>query len=382
MPPQTTDFFFLACEPSGDMHGEGLLNSLNKTGKNFIIEGIGGPRMRQAGLKCFLPMEEFQVMGFIDILSSLPHLYSLFKCVRTYILKTKPKVVIFIDYPGFNLRLAKSLKRRKCLSKLIHFICPTVWIWGKKRIFTMEKSLDKLLTILPFEPPLFSSNKLSAEYIGHPLISKTGAHIYDPQWRRTYHIHPTQTLISIFPGSREKELKRNFPLQLKCAKKLIKGKKDFSILVSLSSKKFLPFFKKYLDQNIILIDQKHLYELMRETHLALSTSGTVTLELALHKVPTVVTYAITPIDFFLATKVFHIHSPYYALPNIIASKEIYAELFGPKLTEESLFHQCQKLLLSQYNRMSCAQKCEIIKTLLGSQNTNDEATKILLKERD
>ena len=378
MKAQTPDFFILACEPSGDIYGEGILKTLNKAEKNVTIEGIGGPKMRQAGLKCLFPMEEFQVMGFTDILSSLPRLYSLFKQVRLHILKTQPKIVIFIDYPGFNLRLARSLKRKKCTSKLVQFICPTVWAWGKNRILIMEKFLDKLLTILPFEPLLFSSNKLGVEYVGHPLINKTEKHIYDPQWRHFYKISANQMLIAIFPGSREKELQRNFPLQLKCAKKLIQGKEDFSIVVSLSSRKFLPFFKKYAHENFLLIDQKHLYELMRETHLALSTSGTVTLELALHKVPAVVTYAIDPLDVFLATKIFRIHSPYYALPNIIANKEIYAELFGPKLTEDTLLHQCQKLFLSQCNRISCIQRCEALKTLLGPQNTNDEVTKILL----
>ena len=188
------DLFIFAGEPSGDLHGEHLLENLKKKRPNLKIKGIGGPRMRAVGLECLLPMEEFQVMGFIDVLSSLPKLYRMFKKIRDEILSAKPSAVLFIDYPGFNLRMARSLKKRKSPSKLLQFVCPSVWAWGKGRIPLMEKNLDKLMTLLPFEPELFSHGSLDVEYVGHPLISRIESHQYDSQWRSEYGIDENQAI--------------------------------------------------------------------------------------------------------------------------------------------------------------------------------------------
>lgn len=373
------DLFIFAGEASGDLHGEKLLKALQKASPNLKVKGVGGPRMRKAGLDCFLPMEEFEVMGFIDILSSLPHLRRMFKKIREEILTAKPQAVLFIDYPGFNLRMARSLKKHKSSSKLLHFVCPSVWAWGKRRIPLMEKNLDKLMTLLPFEPELFSEHLLDVEYVGHPLITRIESHQYDSNWREQYGIAEDQTLLSLFPGSRQKELERNFPLQLKVAQKFLKDRKDAMLTISCSDEKFLPFLRKHAGDQLKIIQPDHLYELMRASHLAIATSGTVTLELALHRVPTVVTYAITPLDTFLATQVFRINLPHYALPNVIAKDEVFPEFFGPQLTEESLTQALRELAASQLRRERLIRKCEWLKEHLGPKNASDEAAKAVLQ---
>lgn len=373
------DLFIFAGEASGDLHGEKLLKSLQKSSPNLKVKGVGGPRMRKAGLDCFLPMEEFEVMGFIDILSSLPHLRRMFKKIREEILKAKPQAVLFIDYPGFNLRMARSLKKHNSSSKLLHFVCPSVWAWGKRRIPMMEKNLDKLMTLLPFEPELFSENLLDVEYVGHPLITRIESHEYVSNWREQYGIAEDQMLLTLFPGSRQKELERNFPLQLKVAQKFLKDRKDALLAISCSDEKFLPFLRKHAGDQLKIVQPKHLYELMRATHLAIATSGTVTLELALHRVPTVVTYAITPLDTFLATQVFRINLPYYALPNVIAKDEVFPEFFGPQLTEESLTQALHELAASQLRRERLTRKCEWLKEHLGPKNASDEAARAVLQ---
>ncbi|CCB89724.1 lipid-A-disaccharide synthase [Simkania negevensis] len=373
------DLFIFAGEASGDLHGEKLLKALQEARPDLKIKGVGGPRMRKAGLDCFLPMEEFEVMGFIDILGSLPHLRNMFKKIREEILSAKPQGVLFIDYPGFNLRLARSLKKHKTSSKLLHFVCPSVWAWGKRRIPLMEKNLDKLMTLLPFEPELFSHDLLDVEYVGHPLIARIESHEYDSKWRNHYGISEDQRILSLFPGSRQKELERNFPLQLKVAQKFLKERKEFLLTVSCSNEKFLPFLKNHAGENVKIIQMDHLYELMRASHLAIATSGTVTLELALHRVPTVVTYAITTLDTFLATKIFRINLPHYALPNVIAKDEVFPELFGPQLTEKSLTQALHELAASQLRREASIRKCESLKENLGPKNASREAVKAILQ---
>lgn len=372
------DLFIFAGEVSGDLHGEKLLKELYALNPKLKVKGVGGPKMRAVGMDCIFPMEEFQVMGFIDILSSLPKLYKKFKKVKEEILANEPKGVITIDYPGFNLRMAKALAQKNCLSKRIHYICPTVWAWGKRRISIMERSLDQVLTILPFEANLFSKDRLDATYVGHPLISRIGNHCYEPQWNKKYGIERERSILSIFPGSREKEICRNFPLQIKVAKKIQKENQGLLIAISCSDERFLPLIRQQ-GKDLMIIKSKHSYELMRASHLAIATSGTVTLELALHHIPTVVTYAINPLDVFIAQNIFRIDLPHFALPNIIFSGELFPELFGPHLKEETLYHKIQEFMLSEYMRSNCIEKCKKLKNFLGKKDASKEAARAIIK---
>ncbi|MBS0627154.1 MAG: lipid-A-disaccharide synthase, partial [Verrucomicrobia bacterium] len=145
------DLFIFAGEPSGDLHGEALIQNLRSLHPEITISGVGGPKMRAAGLDSILEMEQFQVMGFIAVFLSLPKLIRYFYFLAKTILFLKPKAVLFIDYPGFALRLERHLKKKHFKGKIIHYICPSVWAWGKKRIPLMEKTLDLLISIFPFE---------------------------------------------------------------------------------------------------------------------------------------------------------------------------------------------------------------------------------------
>ncbi len=375
------DLFIFAGEVSGDLHGEKLLKELYAQNSALKVKGVGGPRMRALGMECMIPMEEFQVMGFIDILSSLPRLYKRFKKIKEEILKNKPKGVVTIDYPGFNLRMANALYKKGSQAKRIHYICPTVWAWGKGRIPKMERSLDHLLTILPFEPNLFSKNSLESSYVGHPLISRIGNHSYDPHWNEEYGIESERQILSIFPGSREKELHRNFPLQLQVAKEIQKDHPQLLVVISYSDEKLLPLLKKE-GNDLLIVKPKHSYELMRASHIAIATSGTITLELALHHIPTVVTFAINPIDVFIAQNIFGINLPHYALPNIIHEGELFPELFGPNLKRETLHKKAQEFMLSEYVRSDCIEKCKKLKSFLGEKNASKEAARAIIAALD
>jgi len=211
--------------------------------------------------------------------------------------------------------------------------------------------------------------------VGNPIISRINSHDYDGNWRKEYGITDKQQILSIFPGSREKELLRNFPSQLRTAKRLQKEHPDLLIAVSCSNKKFLP----HLDKDMLIINSNHSYELMRSSHMAIATSGTVTLELALHQIPTVVTFAIRPIDVFIAQTLLRINLPYYALPNIIGKCEIFPELFGPYFTEDNLYKKGMEFLLSQYKRTTCIESCQILKKLLGEKNASLESARTILE---
>lgn len=242
----------------------------------------------------------------------------------------------------------------------------------------MERSLDQLLTILPFEPHYFSQEKLPTEYVGHPLIQRIGSHSYDSRWKEHYQIPQHTTLLSLFPGSRPKEVERNLPLQLRVAKKILVEREEITLAISCADEQFMPLLSPHANERVKIIENRHLYELMRDTHVAIATSGTITLELALHVVPTVVTYAIPFIDLLVAHYLLRIDLPHYALPNLLSQEEIFPELFGPHFTEKNLETEVKALLNSQLKRSLCTVGCQRVQEAIGTHLASERAAEEII----
>lgn len=341
--------FIIAGESSGDHLGAELMRCLPA---DVQVVGVGGPKMRAAKLEEIFPMEDLQVMGFVDVLVALPRLITKFRTALKAILERNPPAVVTIDYPGFNLRLARMLRKKGFQGKICHYICPSVWAWGKSRIQLMEENLDLLLSVLPFEKRYFS--KLSVEYIGHPL-NQIKPNSGSPQ-----------NLIALFPGSRAHEIKKNLPYLLFVKEAF----PEYNFVLSLAQEKYRPLLEQ---ANIPLVSPEEMKTL--KPILAVAKSGTVTLELALAEIPTVVIFAISKLDTFLARHIFKIHLPYYALPNLIAQKQLFPELIGPALSRENLVKNINYLL---ENRESTLEACRTLKTLLGTQNSSAKAAELIL----
>jgi len=372
------DIFVLAGEFSGDLLGKHLLQSLYKLDPNLKVEGVGGPRMRALGMQPLIAMEEFNVMGFVDPLIHLPKLIRYYKIIKREILNSKPKAVVCIDFPEFNLCLSRALHKSNSKSKRIQYVCPSVSVWRKQRIPKMEKSLDQLLTIFPFEPNLFRQDLLDVLYVGHPLIARVKSYSYEKYWKEAYNISDAQQILSIFPGSRKREILYNLPLQLHAAKRLCKKNPNLLIAISCSSEKFFPIIKSFA-QNIPIIDSKHTYELMLSSYASIATSGTITLELALHHIPTIATYFFSAIETFIARKLLRIDLPYYVLPNIIGEREIFPELIGPNLTKDALYERGEEFLFDPHRRINCVENCQKLRKILGEKDASIEAAHAILR---
>jgi lipid-A-disaccharide synthase len=361
------DLFVFCGEPSGDLHGESLVAQLREKSPFLKVFGVVGPRMRAQKVTPILAMEELQVMGFIDVFSNLPKLLYIFYKVTRSILKLQPKVVLTIDYPGFSLRLHRYLKKKGFTGKIVHFICPSVWAWGKHRIAFMEKYLDHLFAILPFEPQIFQ--KIPVKYVGHPLISRIQSYSY-----QKLDLPKNQQIIALFPGSRSKEIARNLPLYLDACKQLCANNPNIHIALSIAQPKFHPQILSILQQKsctipITFVASAQSYELMQQAHLAIAKSGTVTLELAIHSVPTVVTYGLSKLDLIIAKDLLRIRLRFYCLVNILANEEIFPELIGPNFTKKSLILHIYRLLA---NHQPHQEKCKNIREVLGTINTAKE----------
>lgn len=375
------DIFIFAGEQSGDLHGENLIRSLLEKDAHLKIIGVGGPRMRSIKeFNCIFPMEKFHVMGFIDVLIALPKLICNFYFIKNAILKADPKTIVFIDYPDFNLRMAKQLKKSGFKGKICHYICPSIWAWRKNRIFLMEKVLDTLFCILPFEKSYFKHSSLQVNYVGHPLIKRLEEHLPSPLT-----FPEGKKLIAIFPGSRKKEILLNFPMQMQLIQKLAKEFSDLHFVISIAHSRFLSQIKEILAESALLesgrisfIQQEQNYDLMRMAHLAIAKSGTVTLELALHKIPTVIIYGIAPLDLFIARNLLKIKLPFYGLPNIIYQKELFPELFGTNLTKQKLYTLAKNFLLNENARNECQEKCKELYTLLKNRDADGDIAEALI----
>ncbi len=321
------NIFIFAGETSADLYSAMLLVELRQQLPDIHFWGVGGPSSRGL-IECIMPMEKFQVMGLSDVLKSLPSIArSLYKLTRA-IISRNAAMVIIIDQPSFGMRLAKSLRKKGYTGKIVQFVAPTVWAWKKKRADEMAKYFDLLLTLFDFEPAYFSHTKLKTVFAGHPiieLIQKDNSH--------SLSLDPDRPVLAIFPGSRPGEIKRNLKKQLEAAKIFCKKFPSTQIAVSVASHDY----SDELPRGVIVVPFNARYELMKKSHLALAKSGTVTLELALHQVPTVVTYELSLLNWIMAKFVMKVHKmPYFSIVNILCGKEVFFERIKPPVTSNDI----------------------------------------------
>lgn len=354
--------FLLAGEHSGDLHGSHLIKAIQSQSMDYYFSGVAGPLMRETGIETTMPMEHFTVMGYTDVIKALPSLFKKFYILRDHILRTQPEGVIFIDYPGLNIRLAKALRKAGYKGRLIHYICPSVWAWGKKRIGQMSDTLDLLLTIYPFESASFSHTPLKVEYIGNPLFEYISQHNYEENWKKHFPlIRPGSSLIALFPGSRKGEIQRNLPKQLQAAVLFQEKYPDAVFGISCSRSDLKSFIDLKIQEtglkHAFIVPKNYTYELMRDSHSAIAKSGTVTLELALHKRPTVVVYELTKLNWLIAKYLIRLRMPHYCIVNILSNKRVFPELIEKGFTRENLALQLENIHLGP-TRQECLNGCE------------------------
>ncbi len=374
-----THLFILVGEQSGDLHASHLIRALRQQDLSLRFSGVAGPSMLKEGVECIVPMEKFAVMGFTDVIKNFPSLYKQFYLLRDHILKFQPEGVIFVDYPGFNLRMAKALRKAGYKGKLIHYICPSVWAWGKKRIDLMAHTLDLLLTIYPFEANFFGHTSLPVKYVGNPLQEYISKHQYDKNWKNKFP-WTQETMIAIFPGSRLGEIQRNLPKQLQAATLFQKNHPHVVFGVSCSNPVHQSMIEKMIADekvnNAYTVPQEYTYELMQDSHCAIAKSGTVTLELALHQCPTVVVYALSTLNWLIAKFLIRLNLPHYCIVNILNEKRVFPELIKSGYNKENLARELENVYTSPA-RDECLLGCEkIVKLFQGREASHNAAQAI------
>lgn len=351
------NIFIFAGETSADLYAAMLHVVLEKMLPTHHFWGVAGPSSRYA-IETYLPMETFQVMGISDVIKALPRLYRAFCKIKKEILKRMPEMVIIIDQPSFGMKLAKALRKQGYTGKIVQFVAPTVWAWKPERAAEMAKYFDLLLTLFDFEPAYFADTSLKTVFVGHPICE-----LIEHDHGQSLSLDPERPVLAIFPGSRPQEIKRNLKKQLEAAK--IYTEKHPATQICVCTTEQLP-------QNIIKVPFNARYELMKKADLAIAKSGTVTLELALHSVPTVVTYELSKLNHLMARYVMQLGKmPFYCIVNILAKKELFIEKIRPPVTAEDIAAALEKI-----DHKACKEGCiELKQHVVGELSAIKRAAK-------
>ncbi|MBX6680425.1 lipid-A-disaccharide synthase [Chlamydia gallinacea] len=324
--------FLSAGETSGDILGSHILRHMKALYPHRKYFGVGGPLMRKEGLDALMTMEQFQISGFLEIFVSLFGLFTKYRKLYKAILKENPEMVFCIDFPDFHLFLIKKLRKSGYRGKIIHYVCPSIWAWRQNRKKVLEKNLDVLLLILPFEKDLFLHSPLKTIYLGHPLVETAKQFRPCKEWKEKLAI-PNKPIVAAFPGSRPGDVIRNLTVQVRAfLSSSLAG--THQLLVSSSHDKYDDLLSNLLKkegcENSHIIPSALRYQLMHSCDFALAKCGTIVLETALHQTPTIVTCLLSSFDNFLAKYIFKIFLPAYSLPNIITNSIIFPEFIGGK----------------------------------------------------
>lgn len=371
--------FIFAGELSADAHGAHMLAALKKQLPEMTVDGVAGPELRAQGVHALLRMEDFSVMGFSDVLRALPRLWKQFRQVRNHILQTAPAAVICIDSPSFSLRMAHALRKKGYKGNIVQYISPAVWAWGKKRVYEMAGNMNLLLTIYPFEATCYKETSLPVHYVGNPVKESIQKHVYDPHWTHKYGIH-TQNLVGLFPGSRPSEVLRNLPLQLQALQLMQKESPELCIGISCAHESTAAIIKDMLrDSSLkaVMIPKEHTYDLMRSCRSAVAKSGTVTLELALHRCPTVVTYQLTTLNWLIAKYMLKVNLPHYCIVNILAEQEVFPELIAKQFTPHDLYTRLTNIHADGEARDTCVAACSSVARLLQDGEASQKAAETI-----
>lgn len=358
-------YYIIAGEASGDLHGSNLIKQLRAKDPNAQIRAWGGDLMQAAGAELVMHYRNLAFMGFTEVLLNLKTILSNITFCKKDISAFEPNAIIFIDYPGFNMRIAKWAKAQGF--KTIYYISPQVWAWKENRVKTIRKSIDKMLVILPFEKAFYKKWNYEVVYAGHPLVS-----VID-DYRK---VHPTQKndlrkKVGLLPGSRKQEIRVKLPIMMQVAKEF--EEVDF-IVAKAPGIDELFYASLIANHPNVHVKANRTYEILNEADAALVTSGTATLETALFEVPQIICYKGSRISYEIAKRLIKIK--YIGLVNLIMNKPVVKELIQGDLNVNNLREELRKILFNEKEITRIKQDYLNLKELLGSGgNASENAAK-------
>ncbi len=367
----------IAGEVSGDMHGAALIKKLKRLNPELVVSGIGGDQMVDAGLEAFYHIKDFSFLGITEVLKHLPFIFKVQKDLLVRIAERKIRTVVLIDYPGFNLNFAKKLKKRNI--KVLYYISPQLWAWGKHRVKKMKKLIDRLFVVFPFEVDFFNSYGIKAEFVGHPLVERIEKYNFlsREDFLNQYSFNREKEILLLMPGSREHEVKLMLPELVKAAK-IAAEKFNLQVVISASENFDAEFYKSIVPDLDVKIITGQNYELMKYSKFGIIKSGTSTLEAGLFILPFIVVYKTSFLTYIIARKLVNLHS--LSLVNIVMNKKIVKELIQNEVEAEKIVSAVSEYLENDKKIQLLKNELKKVKSMLVENKSKVDLAENILSE--
>jgi len=368
------NIFIITGETSGDMHGAELIKSINEKRNDITFSGIGGELLKNEGVNLIHNFSEINFIGFSSVIKNYAKIKSVLNDTVKYILNTNPDILILVDFPGFNLKIAESI-RKNYKGKIIYYISPQIWAWHKSRVKKMKHILDKMLVIFPFEVEFYNKEGIKADYVGHPLINRI-----DNFLNRISKIANDKIIITILPGTREEEIKRMYPVLANTANKFSEKFNTEINVVYPSNTDLFNYQKGKFNNNFKLIPNTgyNIYNTLLNSNLVFTKFGTSTLECAFLGTPFVTVYKANYLNYYIVKMLSNVK--YVSLPNILLNKEIVKEFLQGEMTVDNLYNEGKKIILDTKYRENIIMNFKLVKDIFMNTPVAKSARDIIIEE--
>ena len=355
-------YYLIAGEASGDMHAANLMKELRFFDAKAQFQGFGGDKMQAQELQLVKHFKDMAFMGFLEVIANLNKIRKNLEIAKTDIQSFQPDVLILIDYPGFNLRIAKFAK--KLGIKVVYYITPQVWAWKKGRVKQLKRDTNLLIPILPFEKDFFTKHGVESTFVGHPLLDEL-----TNSSRKS--VETEKPVIALLPGSRKQEIKKMLPLMMELADYFI----DYQFIIAGAPSIPSSFYRSITGDSYLPISTDKTYEVLKGAKAAVVTSGTATLEAAILRVPQVVCYRTSRVSFWIGKLLIKVN--FISLVNLILKKQVVVELVQDDFNKESLTREVEKLL-NKKKRTVLFKEYEDLILKLGTKGASRRAAKAII----
>lgn len=367
----------VAGEPSGDLHGANLARALRKLDSNLTLCGVGGEKMTEAQVKLYFNIVELAGIGVSEVFRNLIRLYRVFRKLVATIEEIKPEAIVLIDFPEFNLRLAKTMKKFNI--PIIYYISPQVWAWRPGRIKAISRYIKKMLVVFPFEEEFYQKAGIPVEFVGHPLLDMVFSEENKEGLKDRLGIAKNKMVIGLLPGSRESEVRRHFPIMFEVAGLIKKVIPEAEFLLPINSSLTKDFLTKRLssrEREWVRILPGQAQEVMNIAELILVASGTATLEAACYFCPMVIIYKISFLTWLLIRPLIRV--PYVGLVNLIAREKIVPEYLQFQAQPKKIAQECLNLLKDEKKRQALINNLRLVRKQLGNPGASEQAARAIL----
>lgn len=364
--------YIVSGEASGDLHASNLIKEIKKLQPNTVFRGMGGDKLAEQGMEIVQHIKDTHFMGFVEVLKNIRTILRIMKMIQNDIQEWKPDIVILVDYPGFNLRLAKFIHSLNI--PIVYFISPQIWAWKKSRIHQIKKYIDLMLCILPFEKDFYLKEGYTrVEYVGHPLMDEITDMIGKPNsLKEELHLND-KPIIAILPGSRKQEIR----LMLTEMLKVVHTFPDYQFIIAAVPHIPIDFYMKIIGEKKVQIVKGRTYELLNIADAALVTSGTATLETGLFGVPMVVCYKGNWISYQIAKRLVQVK--YISLVNLILDKPAVKELIQHECHADDMITELNPILHDKYYRDRIKNDLKELHAKIGGKGASQKAAEIIVK---